>query len=387
MNTPVKQLLPKTSYYEPAWFERERRELFDQAWVFACPASELEATGDFFTLRFMDHALVVVRDEQGELRAFHNVCRHRGCEVLEGAGNSAGGLVCPYHRWSYRLDGSLRGVPNEEECFGSVARAELGLHPAAVGVYAGMVFVNPDPAPKDAFDAWIAGMDAHRWPHCFDDGSMSYSGEVVYEMHCNWKVFYENAVDGYHLGYLHDQTLGKVYPDRNVWDFVGRNHVWYSTEWEGERRANTKLSVEATDGAGAPRLHDNDAALYPGVVMLFPLTILSPSPWGFYVSILEPRGPELTNMRTLAWSPGGTGGRFRIQGDHPPVKLAELQQHPLETGNFQMEDMWIVEKIQRNLHSPRYRVGPLAAGDGAETPIGQFQQALLDFVPLDSGEA
>ena len=133
----------------------------------------------------------------------------------------------------------------------------------------------------------------------------------------------------------------------------------------------------------APRLHEDAEAHYPGVVMLFPLTILSPSPWGFYVSILEPRGPELTYMRTMAWTPGGGGGRFNIQGKRPePVRLADLDKHPLESGNFQIEDMWIVEKIQRNLHSPNYAVGPLAQGDGAEQPLVEFQRELLEFVPL-----
>ena len=211
---------------------------------------------------------------------------------------------------------------------------------------------------------------------------MDCEGEFTCEMHGNWKVFYENAIDGYHLGYLHDKTLGKVFPDRNVWDLVGRNHVWYSTERNGERRSNTLLSVSTADGYGASRLHGDDEAIYPGVVMLFPLTILSPSPWGMYVSLLEPAGPELTHMRTLSWAPGGSGGRFDIGQRTEPVRLVDLKEHPLDSGNFQVEDMWIVEKIQRNLRSPRYAAGPLAAGAGAEAPIGEFQEQLLEFVAL-----
>ncbi len=386
MTAQTKQLLPKATYFDPTWFERERRELFDQAWVFAGISRQLDDPGDFLTLRFMDHPLLVVRDGNGDLRAFHNLCRHRGCEVLEDAGNTGDAIMCPYHRWTYQLDGALRGVPNEAECFDGLAKGELGLLPASVGEYAGMVFVNPSPAPKDDFAAFIANLDEHRWPHAFDAGDMQYSGEVVYEMHCNWKVFYENAVDGYHLGYLHDQTLGRVYPSKNVWEMAGRNHVWYSTEWEGERRSNTKLSVQMSDRYNAPRLHEYEETTYPGVVMLFPLTILSPSPWGFYVSVLEPKGPELTYMRTLAWAPGDGEDRFGISGKRAePVRLEDLDKHPLESGNFQLEDMWIVEKVQRNLHSPNYQVGPLAQGDGAENPLTEFQRQILEFVP--SGES
>jgi len=375
------QQLPREMYFDDAWFKREQRELFDQSWVFAGTTSELANPGDFVTARFMDHALFVVRDREDRLRAFHNICRHRCSEVLEGRGNTGNSIVCPYHRWTYSLDGTLRGVTNEDPLFPGLDRGSLGLHPASVGEYRGLVFVNPCPTPLDSFRDWIATLGEHAWPHRFDDGSMTYSGQVVYEMRCNWKVFYENAIDGYHLGYLHDQTLGKVYPDRNVWDQVGRNHVWYSTERDGRRTASTVLSAELADGFGAQRLHTDDEASYPGVIMLFPLTILSPSPWGFYVSVLEPKGSELTLMRTLSWSPVGSGGPADIGAEAPrPIRLIDLDQHPLESGNFQLEDMWIVEKVQRNLRSPRYQVGPLASGDGAETPIVQFQQQVLEFV-------
>lgn len=383
MTIEYRQLLPKTAYSDPDWFERERRELFDESWVYACLETDVANPGDFVTLRFIDHALLIVRGPGGELEAFHNICRHRGCEVLEGRGNTGGAMVCPYHRWSYRLDGSLRGVPNEAACFDALPRESLGLVRASVGRHRGVVYVNPSAAPRDPFDTWIAGLDAHAWPHRFDDGSMRFSGEVVYEMHCNWKVFYENAIDGYHLGYLHDRTLGPVYPDRNVWDRAGRHHLWYSTERGGQRRSNTLLTAQIADQHGSARLHSDDAAAYPGVVMLFPLTILSPSPWGFYISVLEPKGPESTLLRTQAWSPGGDGGRFRLDAERrAPLRLVDIEGDPRDSGNFQIEDMWIVEKIQRNLHSPHYRVGPLARGRGAEEPIVEFQREVLDFVPL-----
>ncbi len=120
--------------------------------------------------------------------------------------------------------------------------------------------------------------------------------------------------------------------------------------------------------------------------MLFPLTILSPSPWGFYISLLEPTGPEQTMMRVFSWAPEGSGGRFNGESDavaaNEPVRLADLEGHPLESGNFQIEDMWICEKIQRTLRSPNFEVGPLANGPGAERPLMHFQQSVLDFVPL-----
>ncbi len=272
-------------------------------------------------------------------------------------------------------------MTNEEECFGQLAKGDLSLNPAALGTYKGIVFVNPDKLPADDFTTWIANMDDETWPHSFTDGSMRYSGTMSYEMHCNWKIFYENAIDGYHLGYLHDNTLGKLYPDRNIWKPVGRNVVWYSTEREGEPQAKTVLSEQIAERSSVIALEGHENPTYPGVVMLFPLTIVSPSPWGMYISVLEPVSPEITNMRVYSWTPDGVSGGMMAE-DTQPVRLIDLEGHPLESGNFQIEDMWIVEKIQRNIRSPYFKIGPLAKGDGAEGPITHFQDNLLEFVPL-----
>ena len=386
-----RQLLPRSAYFEAAWHAQEIDALFGNAWVWAATEGALRQAGDFVTCRVLHHPLFAVRDADGELRAFHNICRHRGCELVEGRGNlgslPASGsasrspaIRCPYHRWTYSLDGALRGVPNEKECFGSVRRESLALHRAAVGVHRGMVYVNPNPSPPEPFADWIAGLDEHAWPHRLDDGGLRFAGETRYEMRCNWKVFYENAVDGYHLGYLHDRTLGKLYPHRNVWRRVGRHAVWYSTEREGPPQASSVLTAKLADDAGAKRLPGHETPQYPGVVALFPLTVYTPNPWGFYVSILEPTGPENTNLRTLSWVPEGLWGRLSASTDGEVVRLSDLKEHPLESGNFQLEDMWICEKIQRSLRSPKYAVGPMANGAGAESPVAHFQQNVLDYL-------
>ena len=376
------QLLPRDAYFDAAWYAKEVDALFDSAWVWAGTEGELRGAGDFVTCRVLHHPLFVVRDADGELRAFHNICRHRGCELVEGRGNLGAAVRCPYHRWTYSLkEGALRGVPNEKECFGSVARESLSLHGAAVGVHRGMVYVNPNPNPPEPFEAWIAGVDDHAWPHSLDDGSLRFAGEMRYEMRCNWKVFYENAVDGYHLGYLHDRTLGKLYPHTNIWRRVGRHAMWYSTEREGPPQSSSILTAKLADEAWAKRLPGHETPHYPGVVMLFPLTVYSPNPWGFYVSVIEPTGPESTNLRALSWVPDGIRGWLSDERSNGEVvRLEDLKEHPLESGNFQLEDMWICEKIQRNLRSPKYAVGPMANGPGAESPVTHFQQSVLDYL-------
>ena len=124
-----------------------------------CFETELSDGGDYVTLRYMDHPLFVVRDQEGSLNAYHNVCRHRGCEVLEGKGNTKTTIMCPYHRWTYQLDGELRGVPNEGECFENLPREELSLHRASVGVCGHGYSLTPSANPKEDFSSWIANMD------------------------------------------------------------------------------------------------------------------------------------------------------------------------------------------------------------------------------------
>ena len=150
------------------------------------------------------YSMFVIHGSDGELRAFHNICRHRGTELVdEGCGNTGKTIVCPYHRWTFGLDGRLRGVPDQKACFPDIEKQALGLHPASVGVFAGLVFVNPE--PDQNIEDWIGSVKNVPWPHDLSSPELQDFGETVtYEMKCNWKVFFENAIDGYHLAYLHE---------------------------------------------------------------------------------------------------------------------------------------------------------------------------------------
>lgn len=130
---------------EQDWFEHERKAIFERSWTFAGTTHDFQETGDYRIVSCGHAQIIVVMDKSAELRAMHNVCRHRGAELLDGpSGNCGGTMVCPYHRWTYGLDGALRGVPNMAECFPDLDRSKLGLNPAALGVFNDFVFVNPD---------------------------------------------------------------------------------------------------------------------------------------------------------------------------------------------------------------------------------------------------
>src|SRR5262249_2640262 len=134
--------------------------------------------------------LVVVRTLDGELRAFHNVCPHRGMRLVEGAGTARTGIICPYHFWSFDLDGELRKYPQPDQ-FPSLDPQRCGLAPASIGTWGGLVFVHPDPGAGEV-QTWLGDLPDHIG---------SYKPEELVELvhhpfdaRCNWKLFVENHV-------------------------------------------------------------------------------------------------------------------------------------------------------------------------------------------------
>ena len=196
---------PKEAYTEDSWFEYEKKAVFGRAWTFAGTVHDFTEAGDFRVVTSGAASLAVVRDKDGDLNAVHNICRHRGAELLDGeSGNCGGTMVCPYHRWTYGLDGTLRGVPNRQECFPDLDRSALGLHPSAIGTFKDLVFVNPD--PQADFASWLGPLEGREWPHDLAASDVKEAVPLVYDMKCDWKVYVENALDGYHLAYLHENA-------------------------------------------------------------------------------------------------------------------------------------------------------------------------------------
>ncbi len=382
-----KQQLPREAYVSDSWYEAEQKTLFSKCWSFAGVTMDFTEPGDFRTIQAGAYALIVIRDANGDLRAFHNQCRHRGTELLEGCGNAGKTIVCPYHNWVYNLDGALRGVPAQRECFPDLDKKATALFGASVGVFRNLVFVHPE--PDQSFDAWLGDLAQIPWPHDLASSKLQENpDDVVYEINCNWKVFFENAIDGYHLAYLHKDTLGGPTHDKNLWEVFGHNMVWWSTEREGVKHRIPQFVENSAKGSGLKTVRNAETPGYGGVYMLFPTTILTPNPWGFSISTMEPVDANTTLLRVRNWSPKGwftyTHRAADIPGYDPEsgrIKSSHWTQHPLETGDFQTEDVWVCEKMQRALQSPRYQVGPLAKGAGGEAAIDFFQQTVLEFMP------
>jgi len=369
--------LARNAYVDDAWLKREEKDLFADAWSFVGTTGICPHAGDFVTVRAGAFDIAIVRTKDGRLNAVHNHCRHRGAALFDGpSGNVGGSIVCPYHRWTYGLDGALRGVPDMQACFPGLDRSKFGLKPAALGIYREFVFVNANPAAD--LDAWIGPVREEAWPHDLFASDARDCVPLHYDVKCNWKVFVENALDGYHLAYLHEQTLGGPAPGENIWQRLGDHMIWHANEEGIRHRLPAKLRKE---GGSIGTLKSASQPGYGGVYFLFPLTLVVPTPYGLSLTALRPLAAARTRLDVYQWvGPWqSTDDRKYVPGYDKKTGLISSDnwtQHPLETGDFQTEDVWICEKVQRGLASPAFEPGPLSKGAGAEDPITWFHDSL-----------
>ena len=194
--------LPYTWYTDTDVLERERRRLFAHTWQYAGHMGQLAEPGSYFTFKAGDVPLVVVRDREGEgaLRAFVNVCRHRGAEVVSGEGRCTT-LQCHYHAWTYDLDGSLRKAPRSEDD-PEFDASQLGLRRAQVDTWGPFIFVHPDEDAPPLADTLGPLPDLLRDGN-LDVDAIDFHSRVPYSVGANWKIAIENYLECYHCAVAH----------------------------------------------------------------------------------------------------------------------------------------------------------------------------------------
>ncbi len=374
----------RDAYLSQSWLDRELNELFSENWQFVCLTSDLQKVGDYITAKIGLFPIVVLKLDDEQIAAYHNLCRHRGTTLLEGKGNVGKSIVCPYHRWTYRLDGRLKGAPQMKTCFPDLDRAKLSLKPAGIGVFKGLIFVNPD--PKADFEDFIGPIADKAWPHDLEAKDVFETPALHYKLNCNWKVFVENAIDGYHLAYLHEQTLGGPVVDENLWERHGDHMIWYATDEADMRHALPAKNRKEAKAWWASKIKSADSVGYGGVYFLFPAMLITATPYSFSISSLHPTGPTTCDMKVRQF---GKKGEIKDDRKYIPgydkatntIRSELWTKAALDTGDFQTEDIWICEKVQEGLTSPSYEPGPLSKGPGAEDPIGWFHTSLTKAMP------
>ena len=203
--------LPRDYFVSPEIFRTERERIFYRSWLLVGHVSQLEKTGSYFLFELDHESVIVLRDGAGEVRAFHNHCRHRGSRLCrEAAGTLGATIQCPYHAWIYGLDGALRAVPTMMDV-ADFKPIDYPLHPVAIELWQGFVFVNLAREPQPFADALpaLVGKFTHR-----KADELKSVHRKVYEIDANWKLIFHNFSECYHCPTVHPQ-LNKLAPFRN----------------------------------------------------------------------------------------------------------------------------------------------------------------------------
>ena len=238
------ETLPWSWYADEAVLARERERIFRHSWQYVGHTGEVERPGDYFAGWAGHVPVVVTRADDGELRAFVNVCRHRGAQVVEGAGNRRT-LQCRYHAWTYGLDGSLRTAPRSEREPG-FDPAALSLLPVRVAAWGPLVFVNPD-LEAPALEQLIGDLPAQLAEGGVDLGRLVFRDRIPWELAANWKVVIENYLECYHCAVAHPGFSGLVDVDPETYTLTASE--WSSSQYAGLRSAGK--AAGSYDGRGA----------------------------------------------------------------------------------------------------------------------------------------
>lgn len=196
--------IPARAYYDPEWFEMERQAIFMRSWIEVGHVCELPEPGTWIRrdLEFARASILIVRGKDGEIRAFHNACTHRGTQLVEEESGKGASFVCPYHAWNFGDDGRLIAAPDFQRF--ALKKEDCTLPRVAVETCAGLIFVNLDPAPKQSLREFLGpyaeGLES------LPVAKATTFHEYVYEIDANWKITYDNFQENYHLRFVHGLT-------------------------------------------------------------------------------------------------------------------------------------------------------------------------------------
>jgi len=209
-------------YVSDSFFALERQTMWASSWISVCRVEDVENTGDFYATTVAGDPVVVVRGKDNELRCFGNVCPHRNTTIMEGSG-SARALQCPYHLWTFRLDGTLATASEMSQADG-FEPDEVCLPPVAIDTWNGWVFVNLDNA-ADPLGGQITGLGQRVTPYQLE--TLRRAGTIHCEQPWNWKITVEKFSESYHHAAVHPQTLQATFPGQKSWVEDSGNQPWF----------------------------------------------------------------------------------------------------------------------------------------------------------------
>jgi Rieske 2Fe-2S family protein len=332
-------------YTDPALLEPEQELIFERTWQLAGHVSALPRPGSYLTAQAGTQPVLVVRDSDQQLRAYKNVCRHRGSRLLSGSGQCKAAIRCRYHGWTYRLDGSLIGIPEGLSYPERPDKSKLGLIGARVEELCGLVFVNLDPDATPL--AQLVGDLPQRLA--------SYRIETLQPFApgggtqpANWKAVADNYLEGYHIPIAHPGLMRML--DYKHYDVeVHDEYVWFEAPLRDKPSSNRLERLYARLVTPMAGLGDEDRSVWR-YAFIYPNTTIDLYPDQVNTWQMLPDGVAQTS---------DTFASFRPAGTDPRTRLAQWANQRLNTLVLD-EDIDLVDNVQRGLMTRGYRCGPLS---------------------------
>lgn len=339
------ETIPSRWYVDPEFHAFDQEALFARTWQYVGHEAQLPNPGDYLRAEVSGEPVVVVRGKDGVVRAFFNVCRHRGGPLVMDDHGCASVLQCKYHGWTYLLDGSLRGVPkfNRVDLFD---KKDFGLVPVQLAAWQGLLFVNlaDDPEP---LAATLDGIAERIAPHRLDD--LVFYRRVTYDVACNWKVYIDNYLEGYHIPLVHPELM-KVLDFRS---YVTETHERYSLQYSPFRSDDEDNPYGVADG---------EAFYY----CIFPNFMLNILPGRLQTNLVVPLASDRTRVVFDYFYADVTS----------PEALVRIEEDITFSDRVQQEDIDICEAVQRGLRSRAYDQGRFSVE--MEEGVYHFQCLLKD---------
>jgi phenylpropionate dioxygenase-like ring-hydroxylating dioxygenase large terminal subunit len=362
---PLPRALPAWTYQHGEMTRLEIERILMPSWQIVCHVSAIPRPGDFVTFDLGTNGVVALRDSQGEIRAFHNVCRHRGARILDGIGHCPGAINCPYHGWSYRLNGELRAV-TERDSFPGLDRSEWGLKPVRSQVAFGFVFICLEGNPPPVEEVW-GELARELAPYRIAD--MQPVGPMYIEhWDCDWKIAMDNYLESYHVPIGHPGLFRMFSPDYEdqvlLPGGVARGISYLrdqpSSRWS-ERFYQKLVVPTAVELAEERRRRWSFYSMLPNIgIDIFPEQM-------DFFQVL-PRGPGKCTIR---------GGSFAHPDSRREMRVLRYLGSRINR-QVQREDEFLCARVQRGLGSRSYEPGPLSS---LESCMLQFHDMLRARIP------
>ena len=353
--------LPSTAYTSPDFLKQEQDLLFAPGWIYVGQAAALARPGDGQPVEVAGRPLILLRNRAGEIKAFHNVCSHRNALLSREPFGGRPTITCPYHSWTYDLDGRLIRTPHIggqgiHKCAG-IEPQDLGLRPVRIESWAGLMFVNlTGDAP--ALAAWLKPL-TDRW-RAYDFSQLRHGGGRSYELRTNWKHAVENYLESYHLPWVH--------PGLNSYSRMS-DHYGFIAGPDSGGQGTTVYAPGSKDGQALPAMAlPEDQVTRGEYPVLYPNLLTGIQADHFYLIEVVPVSPAVTRERFDIFFFGDAA----MDDAHRAIREQTIERW----NDVFVEDIDVVERLQQGHASP-------AATGGRFSPVQdqvvyQFQRWVLE---------